>query len=478
MAAIIGVTARLRRGKFQLERRYVFFSRQQFDRSAVTCHDGFDDRKPHAGDASAAVCKNDPFLVSLRGTGNFIIIASSLVVIACLTGRGYWKRAGFAGRWLALLWLLSPLSMLSAKASFESTRLGVLQTETKLAQRLGRHFIVGYSSFDEVARLAEKGLISGVYVGKGNVARRKPAAIKAEIAALQERRRRAGLPPLIVAADQEGGVVSHLSPPLTKLPPLASLAELSPEARVKKAEEFGKTQGRELASLGITLDFAPVLDLKPKARRNRFDFNTMTSERAISGDPAVVADIASAYVRGLEASGVRATVKHFPGLGRVRRDTHIVSADLDTPVEELEASDWRPFRVVLAHSKAELMIGHVSLTAVDPSRPASHSKAVIDGIIRKKWNYRGVIITDDLVMGAVNGRNICTAVVEALNAGADLLLVAFDSEQFYRIFACASDAARENKLDSEMLRDSDARLEKNFPRAAVSTPADAWPTAE
>lgn len=478
MAAIIGVTARLRRGKFQLERRYVFFSRQQFDRSAVTCHDGFDDRKPHAGDASAAVCKNDPFLVSLRGTGNFIIIASSLVVIACLTGRGYWKRAGFAGRWLALLWLLSPLSMLSAKASFESTRLGVLQTETKLAQRLGRHFIVGYSSFDEVARLAEKGLISGVYVGKGNVARRKPAAIKAEIAALQERRRRAGLPPLIVAADQEGGVVSHLSPPLTKLPPLASLAELSPEARVKKAEEFGKTQGRELASLGITLDFAPVLDLKPKARRNRFDFNTMTSERAISGDPAVVADIASAYVRGLEASGVRATVKHFPGLGRVRRDTHIVSADLDTPVEELEASDWRPFRVVLAHSKAELMIGHVSLTAVDPSRPASHSKAVIDGIIRKKWNYRGVIITDDLVMGAVNGRNICTAVVEALNAGADLLLVAFDSEQFYRIFACASDAARENKLDSEMLRDSDARLEKNFPRAAVSTPADARPTAE
>ena len=377
-----------------------------------------------------------------------------------------------------LLWLLPPLSMLSAKASFESTRRDVLQTEAKLAQRLGRHFIVGYSSFDEVARLAEKGLISGVYVSRSNVARRKPPAIRAEIAALQERRRRAGLPPLIIAADQEGGVVSHLSPPLALSLPLSRFADLSPEARVKKAEDFGKTQGRDLASLGVTLDFAPVLDLKPKAKRNRFDFNTMTSERAISEDPAVVTEIGLAYVRGLEAVGVGATVKHFPGLGRVRRDTHIVSADLDTPVEELEASDWRPFRDVLAHSKATLMIGHVSLTAVDRERPASHSKAVIDGIIRKKWNYHGIIITDDLVMGAVYGRNICTAVVEALNAGVDLLLVAFDSDQFYRIFACASEAAAQNKLDGDMLRDSDARLLKRFPKAAVSAPAETPPTAE
>jgi beta-N-acetylhexosaminidase len=415
----------------------------------------------------AGICKNGPFLVSLRGTGNIIIVASCLVVVACLTKWGYWKRAGFAGRWLVLLWLLPPLSMLSARASFESTKQGVLQMDSALAQRLGRHFIVGYSSFDEVARLAEKGLIAGVYVGHGNVARRKPPVIKAEIAALQERRRRAGLPPLIVAADQEGGVVSHLSPPLTSLPPLSTLAELSPDKRAKKAEEYGKTHGRELASLGITLDFAPVLDLKPKDGRNRFDLNTMTSERAISENPRIVSEVALAYVRGLEEAGVGATVKHFPGLGRVRSDTHIVSADLDTPIAELEVSDWLPFKDLLVGTKADLMVGHVSLTAVDPGRAASHSKAVIDGILRKKWHYHGVIITDDLVMGAVYGRNICTAVVEALNAGADLLLVAFDSDQFYRIFACASEAAAQNRLDSEMLRESDARLKARFRRPLV-----------
>src|SRR5262245_26061121 len=154
--------------------------------------------------------------------------------------------------------------MLSAHALFETTKRGVLQTEPALAQRLGRHFVVGYSSFDEVAQLAEKGMIAGVYVSKVNVAKRKPPVIKAEIAALQERRRRAGLPPLIVAADQEGGVVSHLSPPLTPLPALSTLAELPPDIRAKKAGEFGRTHGRDLASLGITLDFAPVLDLKPK----------------------------------------------------------------------------------------------------------------------------------------------------------------------------------------------------------------------
>ena len=148
------------------------------------------------------------------------------------------------------------------------------------------------------------------------------------------------------------------------------------------------------------------------------------------------------------ASGVGATVKHFPGLGRVRDDTHHFNADLDTPLDELEASDWRPFRDVLAGSRAQLMVGHVTLTAADPDRPASHSKRVIDGIIRQKWNYQGVVITDDLVMGAIYQKNVCTAVVEALNAGVDLLLVAYDGAQFYRVFACASAGLEQGKARS------------------------------
>jgi beta-N-acetylhexosaminidase len=410
----------------------------------------------------AAANKNDPYLISLRGPGNIVLAVASVVVVALLIRRGYWRR-GVAGRMLVLLWCLPLLSMLGAHASFEWRKRGVLQTDVAQARSLGRHFIVGYSSFTEVTALAEKGLIAGIYITRHNVVGSSAARLKEEISALQERRRAAGLPPLIVAADQEGGIVSHLAPPLTRLPALSTLASLAPDVRAEKAEAFGRTHGQDLAALGVNLNLAPVLDLRPEPKRNRFDFNTLIGQRAISDDPAVVADIARAYVNGLEASGVGATVKHFPGLGRVRTDTHHFSADLDTPLDELEASDWIPFRKVLAGSKAQLMIGHVTLSSVDPDRPASHSKRVVDGIIRKKWNYQGVVMTDDLVMGAIYQRNVCTAVVEAFNAGVDLLLVAFDGAQFYRIFTCAVAASAEGRLDAAMLGDSEARLKEAFP---------------
>ncbi len=369
---------------------------------------------------------------------------------------------------MVVLWLLPPLATLPAIASFEFTKCRVLQTSSQLRRELGGHFVVGYSSFDEVAQLAAKGLIGGVYVTGSNVAGKDPLQIRTEIAVLQERRRDAGWPPLIVATDQEGGAVSHLSPPLRRLPLLSTVAELPPDLRAAKAEELGRAQGRELASVGVTRNFAPVLDLKPQVRSSRLDINTRIAERAISSDPAVVSEIGRAYVRGLEAAGVGATVKHFPGLGRVEGDTHIVSARLNTSIADLEASDWRPFRDVLAGTSAQLMVGHVNLTAVDAIRPASHSKAVINGILRERWNYDGVIITDDLNMGAVF-KHVCTAAVEALNAGVDLLLVAYDSSQFYRIFACASKAARENRLDPVTLARSEARLRRTLPNTPPST---------
>lgn len=410
----------------------------------------------------AAVNKNDPYLISLRGAGNVVLALASIIAVVMLIHRGYWKR-GAAGRALILLWCLPTPLMLGAHAVFEWRKQSVLQTDATQARSLGQHFVVGYSSFPEVAVLAEKGLIAGVYITKHNVSQSSPARLKDELSALQDKRRAAGLPPLIVAADQEGGIVSHLAPPLTKLPALSTLADLAPDARAEKAESFGHAHGRELAALGVNLNLAPVLDLRPEPKRNRLDFNTLIGQRAISDDPLVVADIARAYVGGLEAAGVAATVKHFPGLGRVRADTHHFNADLDTPVNELEASDWIPFRKVLAGSKAQLMIGHVTLTSVDPDRPASHSKRVVDGIVRKKWNYQGVVMTDDLVMGAIYQRNVCTAVVEALNAGVDLLLVAFDGAQFYRIFACGAAGVVDGKLDAAMLRDSESRLKEAFP---------------
>ncbi|WP_454651710.1 glycoside hydrolase family 3 N-terminal domain-containing protein [Bradyrhizobium liaoningense] len=358
---------------------------------------------------------------------------------------------------LVLLWCLPPVLMLSAHVRFELRKHAVLSASTTEARQLGPHFMVGYSSFPEVARLAEQGLIGGVYVTRHNIRGRTIEALRAEIAALQDKRRAAGLPPLVVAADQEGGIVGHLAPPLTKVPALATLTGLAPGDQQARAEEFGRIHGRELADLGVNLNLAPVLDLKPSVRRNRLDFHTLIGQRAIAADPAVVSTIASAYVRGLEESGVGATLKHFPGIGRVRDDTHHFSASLDTPVKELEATDWLPFREVLSHSRSALMVGHVTLAAVDPDRAASHSKRVVEGIIRGKWGYQGVVMTDDLVMGAIYQNDVCKAVVEAINAGVDMLLVAYDGAQFYRVFSCALDGSRQGRLDAAMLRASAAR---------------------
>jgi beta-N-acetylhexosaminidase len=418
----------------------------------------------------AGLNKNDPYLIALRGAGNAIIVVASILIVVLLIRRRSWN-SGWAWRLLILLWVLPPVAMMWSETSFQIRKWRALHTAAPQAQILGPHFMVGYSSFDEVARLADNGLIAGVYITRHNLADCSAEALRSEISALQARRRAKGLPLLIVAADQEGGIVSHLSPPLTALPALSTLAELPADVRARKADEFGRMHGRELASLGVTQNFAPVLDLRPDTGRNLLDFHTLIGQRAIASDPAVVSEIALAYVRGLEASGIEATVKHFPGLGRLRTDTHHFQASLDTPRDVLEASDWRPFKDVLANTTAQLMIGHVNLTAIDPDRPASHSRRVVDGLIRKQWNYQGVIITDDLVMGAIYSHDVCTAVVEALNAGVDLLLVAYDGAQFYRVFACASDAAGAGKLDLAALHDSEARLTRSAqrisPRVAV-----------
>ncbi|OKO84749.1 glycoside hydrolase family 3 N-terminal domain-containing protein [Bradyrhizobium sp. AS23.2] len=419
----------------------------------------------------AAVNKNDPYLVPLRGAGNIVLVVASIAIVIILIRGERWR--SIAGKLLVMLWCLPPLLMSVAHLRFELRRHDVLSASATEARQLGPHFMVGYSSFPEVARLAERGLIGGVYVTRHNIRGRTVEALRAEIAALQDKRRAASLPPLVIAADQEGGIVGHLAPPLTKVPALATLAGLAPDDQQSKAEEFGRIHGRELAGLGVNLNLAPVLDLKPPVRRNRLDFHTLIGQRAIATDPAVVSTIASAYVRGLEETSVGATLKHFPGIGRVRTDTHHFSANLDTPVRELEATDWIPFREVLSHSRSALMVGHITLTAVDPDRAASHSKRVVDGIIRDKWGYQGVVMTDDLVMGAIYQHDVCKAVVEAINAGVDLLLVAYDGAQFYRIFACALDGSRQGKLDAAMLRASEARLEQGFPTAqarAASSP--------
>ncbi|HEY9605777.1 MAG TPA: glycoside hydrolase family 3 N-terminal domain-containing protein, partial [Allocoleopsis sp.] len=339
----------------------------------------------------------------------------------------------------------------------------ILSGNSNELAELGQHFIVGYRNFEEVQKLVEKKAIGGIFITTRNVKDKTQSEIRQEIQALQAIRSQQGLSPLWIATDQEGGVVSRLSPPLPPLPQLSKVIDETKKIEQSKdaVVQYAKTQGRELSELGINLNFAPVVDLNKGIITPKDKFSKIY-QRAISKDKEVVAKVALWYCQTLEESGVNCTIKHFPGLGRVNQDTHIANADLTTSVDELTRDDWVPFREVMSHSQAVTMLGHAKLTAVDSEYPVSFSQQVVSGIIRKAWHYDGVLITDDFSMGAVYSSKygLSGATVNAINAGVDLILIAYDKDLYYEAMSSLIKADRSHNLDKGILDKSHKRLEQ------------------
>ncbi len=311
---------------------------------------------------------------------------------------------------------------------------------------VGRHFVVGYDDAETVRALARRGLIGGVFLTRRNMAGRTVEQVAAEVASIQEAARSGGYPSLIVAADQEGGSVSHLSPPLPVPPALSTLADRPEGERSEAAVALGHTIGLSLRRLGVTMDLAPVVDLKPADPPGTFDLHTRIASRAISADPATVAAIASAFSRGLLDEGIVPAAKHFPGLGSVRTDTHLFGASNGRAEADLDGDDWVPFRAVAAIPGAAVMVSHAALAAVDPGVPSSRSRPVVQGILHDRLGA-SLTITDDLSMGAVVHAGLCRGVLGALDAGVDILLVSWDTDRVGTAIRCALDRGREGQAE-------------------------------
>lgn len=161
---------------------------------------------------AVGACLNDPYLAMVRGRAPKLIAVASVLVVGWLIWRRSWRKGWIAGRLLLALWCIVPLAMVSSKLTFNFRRADVLAADSPQAKELGRHFMIGYRRAQDIAPLVTRGLIGGIYVSHRNIKGRTTDELKAEIAGFQAMRRAAGLPPLIVAADQEGGIVSHLSP--------------------------------------------------------------------------------------------------------------------------------------------------------------------------------------------------------------------------------------------------------------------------
>jgi beta-N-acetylhexosaminidase len=176
--------------------------------------------------------------------------------------------------------------------------------------------------------------------------------------------------------------------------------------------------GEELSSIGVDIDFAPVLDVLTNAA------NTVIGDRAFASDPQTVGLFGCAQARGLRAGGVIPCGKHFPGHGATLIDSHDDVPRDERSLDELNQTDLQPFRMAIAEGLEMIMTAHISYPALDTEYPATLSRKIIEGLLRQQLGYQGVVVTDDLEMGAIVRHDaVEQAVVQALRAGADLLLI-------------------------------------------------------
>jgi beta-N-acetylhexosaminidase len=213
-----------------------------------------------------------------------------------------------------------------------------------------------------------------------------------------------------------------------------------------------------LKGIGVNLNLGPVVDLPEKGAWLKGQ--TCLGRRAIAEDKATVSQVAEAYCQGMNRVGVWPTLKHFPGLGQVAEETHRQEGFLDTQLAKLSMRDWVPFRQVMEKTRTFLMLGHVRLKCVDAQHMVWASPAVVQGLLRDQWRFNGILITDDLTMGAVRrtGAGIGAVAIQALNAGVDLLLLSYDSRQYYPAMAAVLEALEQGTLDLKRLAQSRHRL--------------------
>ncbi len=301
---------------------------------------------------------------------------------------------------------------------------------------------------EEPARMVRELHLAGVSVTTDNIA--DAEQVRAMTAAIAEAAADDGrdFPP-VIGVDQEGGYVSHLRGIATEFPHfqsagLAVAADPRLGRRVTRAAAL--TTGLELRGLGFTWVFAPVADVTIGAA------DPTIGARSPSEDPAVAAQAIGAAIKGYDDAGIVSTVKHFPGHGTATTDSHDTLPVVDASLAEIEAHDLPPFASAIAHRAPAVMLSHLDLTAIAPDVPASMAPEVYD-LLRDDLGFEGVAITDSLGMGAVGGRP--TPALQALQAGADLLLMPVDTAETHRIVV---DAIRTGGVSRERVEEAAARV--------------------
>lgn len=279
-----------------------------------------------------------------------------------------------------------------------------------------------------------------------------PAQVRQLTAALQAAAREAGLPPLLIAADQEGGQLMAVGVGTTQLPGNMALgAAASPDL----ARRAGRVLGRELAAMGINVNYAPVCDVNVNPK------NPVVGTRSFGEDPHLVARLSAAMIEGLQASGVAATAKHFPGHGDTAADSHYRTPLLLHDQERLRQVELPPFESAIRAGVRLVMSAHIALPALNNGLdlPATLSSAILTEVLRSALGFKGVIISDSMEMQAIQqGPGLAIDAIAAVRAGVDLLLLGIGAGDQQCVFNGLIQAARRGLISSDAIRLSAERI--------------------
>jgi len=324
----------------------------------------------------------------------------------------------------------------------------------ELQSRIGQLLMAGMpgSGPDEnTLALIREFNIGGIIFFSRNI--EDPEQIAGLCGDLQEEAMNSWGAPLFLAVDQEGGRVARLREPFTAFPGNSAIADS--DDPVKEAEKFGTVTAGEMKLVGLNMNLAPVVDVQ------RGELEKHLLGRTFGESPERVALLGKTVIRYLQENGIMAVAKHFPGLGQAKADPHLHLPSIDATLKDIEKTSLIPFEAAIDQGVAGIMSSHALYPALDPERPATLSREVLTRLLRETMAFDGLIITDDLEMGAIAGhRPVAEAAYLAFQAGADILLICKNQEHVADACRILRDRLSQGSIPEERLIQSLDRIDR------------------
>ena len=352
--------------------------------------------------------------------------------------------------------LHNPFTSKAEPVTYESVAQSELSPEEKVdklvanmsdADKVGQLLMIGIHGKtlnDDAKFMLNEYRVSGIILFDRNMESKDQ--VKSLIADINKTGKSAGLTPLFIGIDQEGGAVARMEDQLIKVPPAEALGK----EPIEQAVSLAKQSGTELKGLGFNINFAPVADLG------------LTYGRSFSTNPDEAVRYASAVGKAYDEAGLWYSYKHFPGIGKTDVDLHADTSVVQVSKETLLNEDTKVFVDLIKQSKPNtyaIMVSHAMYPQIDPDHPSSLSKAIITDWLRKDMGYNGVVVTDDMDMGALAKHyTFGDMAVQSILAGSDILLVCHEYEHMQEAYNGLMKAVKDGRISKERLDESVKRI--------------------